>query len=377
MGPRAAEQAIAGAALTFAREYRGLTQKALAEQSGVTRQQIANLEKGATLSPAPETLAALAEVLRFSEDFFRAPPPVGPSEGVLHFRGAQRASKRTVRQLRAQAVLWTALIDRLVELTPSWPQDGLALPEADADDAEAAAAAARTAWGLKTDGPIDNMVRLLERQGAAIGLFRGEVAGVDAYSWRGSRPLVLCNIDRSAPSRARFSLAHEAAHLALHKGLDTEDPRREGQADRFASALLMPKVPFFREFPRAGRRLDWTGMMKMKVRWGVSISALVHRASDLGLLSRVESRKAWIHISKNGWRKTEPYEREPTTMPELTVHALKRLPSAAGVSPDELLDYRKLPREALATLTGDWEGVTHHEHGVTRLVGEHRTLDEP
>ena len=93
--------------------------------------------------------------------------------------------------------------------------------------------------------------------------------------------------------RRRFTQAHELGHILLgHAG---DGPQQEREADRFASALLMPAPVVFELWRRTGRRsaaelADWffvtisaaetrTGMLLARgsCRWGKDEQELVRR----------------------------------------------------------------------------------------------------
>ena len=59
-----------GQMVTLAREYRGITQSALATACGVSQQAIARIEAGVTNAIGRDKVEKLAEVLSFPEEFF-------------------------------------------------------------------------------------------------------------------------------------------------------------------------------------------------------------------------------------------------------------------------------------------------------------------
>lgn len=141
-----------------------------------------------------------------------------------------------------------------------------------------------------------------------MGLFRLEDDAVEAFSWWDERPIVLCKRNSDSATRRRFSLAHELGHLVLHRRVVSGERTTEDEANRFASAILMPAAAFRREFPRAGTRMDWTGLLEMKQRWGTSVQAILRRALDLGMITDAAYHSAYIRISQLGWRRQEPNE---------------------------------------------------------------------
>lgn len=338
-------------ALKIGRELRGLTQTELARQSGVARQHIVNLESGVTLKPSEMTLAALAAALELPVGFLARTPAEPPPLEVLHFRGKARVTNRISAQLLAQASLWADFTDALASRCARLPADAFARPT-NTDDIEEIAGKVRVAWGLREDTPIQNVTRLLERSGAFIGTFDGGEKGVDAFSWIPQSPQILCNAERGMPSRVRFSLLHEAGHLVMHRGRVTGDEESEGEANRFASALLLPRRAFWQEFPRSGSRLNWDGMFRMKARWGASVQAIVHRAHQLGLINAIEYRRAFMFIAAQGWKKTEPNEPPDAERPELVPRIMESLAKAQGLTPQALCKELEVSIPLLSTMAG-------------------------
>ncbi|MGL5303474.1 MAG: ImmA/IrrE family metallo-endopeptidase, partial [Aeromonas sp.] len=104
--------------------------------------------------------------------------------------------------------------------------------------------------------------------------------------------------------RFRFDIAHELGHLVLHDGITTGDMITESQANRFASAFLMPRVSFSKEFPALrGRQFDWSKLVEFKSRWKVSLKAIIYRASSLGLITPEKARSGFLFLNTKGYTK--------------------------------------------------------------------------
>ena len=76
----------------------------------------------------------------------------------------------------------------------------------------------------------------------------------------------------------------------------------EDEANRFAAAFLLPQgdVIARRVFPTL------PNLIASKSRWGVALSALVHRYQDLGLLNADRAKWLYIEMSRKGYLKNEP-----------------------------------------------------------------------
>lgn len=330
MDLRAAVEEEFSTRLRLARQLRGMTQAELGGELGVSRQFVHQLETGSKL-PSAELHDSCARALGFHSRFFASPIANEVRDDECHFR----KRRATPQHMRSRAVAQGTLFAELV----AWLDRNLHLPEvslptvdlSSTESIERGAEACRNAWGLGLDAPIDNVTRVLERAGVVVSTFDGVSNQVDAFSWYGPRPIVIRNLAKGCPARSRFDSSHECAHLVGHVGISTEDADREAEADRFASAFLLPRSSFPREFPR-GARMDWQALVRMKERWGVSLQALIRRAFDLKLISSRQYRGAYIYISKRGWRTNEPgvVSDEPA---ELVANSIAVAEERLGISP--------------------------------------------
>jgi Zn-dependent peptidase ImmA (M78 family) len=79
----------------------------------------------------------------------------------------------------------------------------------------------------------------------------------------------------------------------------------ESEAHQFAGAFLMPLADAKVAMNSLSMLSDF---MMMKSGWGISISALVSRARNAGIISYDRYRSLYMQISARGWRKQEPVE---------------------------------------------------------------------
>jgi Zn-dependent peptidase ImmA (M78 family)/transcriptional regulator with XRE-family HTH domain len=312
-----------GERLRLARVALGLTLDQLGTRVSATRQYLNQLERG-TKAPSDEMMAALAAALGVAELFFALPPDVSIRPEQCHFRKQRTTPVSIVSQVLARGTLLEGFVNRLdseLDLPAvSFPD----IPVTGVTEIEEAADEARRHWRLGT-GPVSNMVRVVENAGAVVSFFGGVSERVDALSIDSRRPMIIRNEAKPAACRLRFDLAHEAGHLIMHRGVQTGDKPTEDQANRFASAFLLPRASFVHEFPR-GRFLDWTEIFRLKLRWKVSAQAILRRAYDLRLVSADQYRTGYIHLSKTGQRRVERHDDEiPTEQPELLPAAIQAL----------------------------------------------------
>jgi Zn-dependent peptidase ImmA (M78 family) len=319
-----------GSRLRLARLFSGLTLADLGEQVSTTRQYIQRLEVSTDQAPSTELLAAMAEVLHVDEGFFFMPLTDEIKEDQGHFRKLQTTPQNVRHRVLSYGTMFIMIVGYL-DTVLSLPEVNIpTIPVDTVEDIEKAAEDCRERWGLYLDAPITNITRTLERAGVVVTTFEGVSEKVDAFSLVRGRPVIVRNMDKDSASRARFDLAHECGHLVMHEGVETGDPGTEAEANRFASAFLLPRGAFLREFPRTSQ-IDWKAMFRFKERWGVSVQAIVRRAYDLGIMTAVQYRNANVFISRKGWKRGEPCEPQPE-WPEIIPISIQALRDMQGIS---------------------------------------------
>jgi Zn-dependent peptidase ImmA (M78 family)/DNA-binding XRE family transcriptional regulator len=290
-------------ALTVAREFRGLMKADLAKDTHVTPSAISQLEAG-KIKPTAATVAALSMALGFPPRFF-ATAVVGEvvasikevSSDRCHFRSLRSSSQSERRQMVATASLLHRLVeflDRHIDFPAEQLTSIMLNRKATKLPPEELAGHIRQEWGLGI-GPIANMVQLLEAKGVLVFRVNSECPRVDAFSlWHEHRPYIFLNTEKGSSSRSRFDAAHEFGHLLMHPDCVPGDPQHEREANRFASAFLLPQQSFLGECPP---RFSLPILKDLKMRWKVSLRALIYRAHALGLYSEATYRRANSKIS--------------------------------------------------------------------------------
>lgn len=293
--------------LILGRKRRKLTARALAGAIGVSPITISRLENGAN-EPEDETVEALAQALGFPRGFFFA-------EDVDELP-AEAASFRSLSSMSARERDSALSAGAIAYLFNDWVAERFNLPSPDVPELrgdatpEAAAQVVRANWGLG-EQPISSMIKLLESKGVRVFSLCEDTKNVDAFScWRGEQPFVFLNTIKST-ERSRFDAAHELGHLVMHKHGAPQDSRQaESEADRFASALLMPVDDVM---SRIRYVTDLESLIQAKKRWGVSVAALNYRLHKLGVVSEWQNRSLNVEMSSRGYRRQEPEGLPPET----------------------------------------------------------------
>jgi Zn-dependent peptidase ImmA (M78 family)/transcriptional regulator with XRE-family HTH domain len=350
-GARSAAALFHPERLELARQAAGLRKNELAERVGVTPAAISQFEHGRA-NPSAATLAKLALALGMPVEYFaRDGRPLRQANAAAAFFRSLRSTRQRDRTLAAARAMFVwevvQLLERHIELPePNIPEVPLAL-DVDRDALEEAAAAARAAWQLPA-GPVAHCVRLLEAHGAVVVRLRGLGREVDAFSCLQGRPIVVLWREREDKARARFAAAHELGHLVLHSEAEPGNKILEGQADAFAAAFLMPREYIYSELPR---RVDFRRLLELKMRWGVSLGALLYRSRALGVIGESAYRRSRARMSSEGWRRDEPGDLGPAEAPTMLQEALDLL-RLRGVTLETLAAEARLPLPVVSEIVG-------------------------
>jgi Zn-dependent peptidase ImmA (M78 family)/transcriptional regulator with XRE-family HTH domain len=339
-----------GERLQLVREFRGLTQKEMGSLLGISHALISDYEKGKRF-PARSILDALSAETGFLPEFFlrRIEDPFLDAE--CSFRHRRSTAGRQKDQIRAHATLLGLVVSSLKALLRFPAFDVPFLPASNDAEIEKVAGECRVRWKLDPNAPIMQVGRVLERAGIVIIANFADTRKIDAFSRCGRNPLIFLNRGAGTrPSRWNFDLAHECGHLVLHRETPTGSVATEREADRFASAFLLPANAFGREFRT--RQFSWQHLFELKQRWQVSLAAIVRRARDLSLIDEEIYRRAFQYMSFKKWRTTaEPFE--PNFQePELFVTALKTLGTSLKKTLPELCNDLHFSEELFAEITG-------------------------
>ncbi len=285
---------FSGNRLALARKRRRFTARILAEQSGVSPVTISRLEKSRQ-EPDEQTIALLAEALKYPREFFFLPDV----DGI----GAKSASFRSLTSLTAREREAALAAGCLAFEFADWVKARFNLPEPDIIDLEyenhpaAAARTLRQYWSIG-EKPIGHLIRLLEAKGVRVFSLAENTKRVDAFScWRGDEPYIFLNTFKTA-ERSRFDAAHELGHLVLHKHGGPTGREAEYQANSFASAFLMPEADVVSVVPYVTSLRE---LVAAKKRWGVSVAALAFRLHKMRpqLITDWQYKKFCIEIERN------------------------------------------------------------------------------
>ena len=319
------EKGPIGERIRAARRMARLSQRELAKRVGVSPMAISKYERG-LVCPDSAMLIRLATELGVSVDYLLRPSRVTVVQPA--FRKRVALPKKELDSIVARIEEW---VERYLEIEAIVGGEAavqfdlsakVTLPVNSYEEIEDRAVELRQAWKLG-DGPIPNLVELLEERGIRVGVvdshhhFDGLTFVVDNSIW------VIVTRKGVPGDRQRFSLAHELGHLVLALGDDVD---AEKAANRFASAFLVPKSA---AIGALGRHRDWLDLYELhmlKHLYGLSMQGWICRARDLGIISEHTAQRLFRCFRARGWHKEEPGDQlppeEPTRLQRLVQRAL-------------------------------------------------------
>lgn len=359
--------------LKEARIARGLSLAKLSEKIGVTSQALSQYETG-KCKPNPSVFLKIVEELDFPISFY-TDISMYDNEEMVYFR----SNKNITKKLKDACIARIGWVDRMYNMIDSYltiPKINIPysktkdIEELDLLEIEDVANELRKKWKLG-DGPISNIVDLLQKNGFVITRLEIGSKKVDAFSvWKNGTPYIFLGSDKESAVRSRFDLAHELGHLILHKNLDVEDfeenqDKLEKQADMFAISFLLPRESFNNEIISSS--IDSFILLKRK--WKVSLAAMIRRAQDTEMLTDNQIRYLKSQMIKYGYYKKEPLDDKiKYEKPYLFKQAFEVMVRNGIMTAEDLLEKIKLNKSEAISLFSLEEGFFDRDKDNFRLI---------
>ena len=317
---------VIGPRIKQARLRQRMSQRDLAEQSGVSATAISKYERG-LMKPNSDVLLKVAAALDVDLSFFLRPQRVKEIQPA--YRKLQRLGKKSEYQLIERIRDWLERYLEAEEIVEPMPTtfnmpEGFPFGVEAIAQAEEAADLLRKVWELGID-PIEDLTAVLEKRGIRVGVIQAD-EDFDACTFRtsinGAAPVIITR-EGVPGDRQRFSLAHEVGHLLLKVSEDLDD---EKVCDRFAGALLAPGEAILHDSGKQRRNITVEELLLLKHTYGISMRALTYRFRDLGITSEYAHTEAQRQFARYGWIKKEPGEQvEPEPPQRLRMLVLRAL----------------------------------------------------
>ena len=289
--------------ILIARDYRGITQKQLADGiGGLSQGTLSRIEKG-LYQVADDVLQEIAKVLDFPVTFFYKETPKYPAFYFNYRRRATMPQKKLI-QLEAYFDIMRMAID---ELGRSVDIPEYKLPVVAPNEKltpEDIANRVRCFMRLKR-GPIDNLINSLELNGIVVCMVPIDNDQFDGITMiTNSNYRIIFINDNLSNDRKRFSIGHELGHLIMHDPDVIDDKSmddKEKEANKFSAEFNMPKIDCFNDLK--GLRFADLGMLKQ--RWYLSKAAIIYRAKELHTIQENTAKYYQMQLSAAGERKVE------------------------------------------------------------------------
>lgn len=317
--------------LKYYRLKKNMSKKDLADACGLTSMAISNYESGKRM-PDMETINKLASALGIYVVDFLASRNSNITFKHCEFRKNSSLSKSQQEYVRETVEEYFGRFFDTVDCLCGEP-----LPKPlkchiieRTEDAEQDAQRLRDHLGLPNDGPIDELIGILENKGILVleidiesNCFSGINGFVNEY------PYIAINTNMS-PERKRTTILHELAHLMFiwNGGNDKEI---EQAATAIAGATLISEKDLVRELGIHKSALT-KDMVLVCQEYGISMYLLVKRANLAGIISDSLAKDFYIRANKANWRKSEPQRVKNIEKPMLFRQLVFRAVNEEGVS---------------------------------------------
>lgn len=359
-----------GKRLKIARTLKGMSISELAEAMDLQRQTVSMYESGKISNPDFPKVQKMSQILNFPIDFFLdSDTELVKASPSTYFRSHLTTNKKYRYEQEIKIHFVSTIYAYLSEYI-TFPQ--VNLPDVyDCDDIEDIAARLRECWDLGY-GPIDNLIFHAEKNGIILTSFSTSTNDIDAFSRKieindEDRYIVALSKNKNTAARLHFDVAHELGHIMLHDWEDdienippSEFRNKEQQANDFAAAFLLPKETFIKEIGVYADKLNY--YIELKKKWKVSISAMIRRSKNLGLITYDKYQALMRQMQKMGIRKYEPLDDSlVTAQPSLLRTAVEML----------INDNVLTAKEILQELSNDFNLSLYSEY-IESLLGLNR-----
>ncbi len=320
-----------GKNLKYYRLQKNMSMKDLSAACGLTAMAISNYESGKR-NPDMDTINKLAEALGIHVVDFLASRNETLTFDHREFRKHSSLTKGQQEYIKESVEEYCS---RFFDAVSFLGGDPLPVPPKCgsvelSDDIEENAAKLRKYLGLSEEGPIDELVSILENKGILVmevDIDNDHFSGMNGFV--NDRPYIVINKNMRS-ERKRTTILHELAHLMFNWNEENE-AQNEKDATAIAGAALISKKDLYRELG-IRRRMITKDMAIVCQEYGVSMCLLVTRAAKVGIISKSLEKNFFIRANKANYRVTEPNRVKIEEKPLLFKQLVYRAVNEEGVS---------------------------------------------
>jgi len=298
--------------LKSARIKAGFSQQELATMLSITKQAVSKYETSKML-PESTLVIRMADVLGQKADYFFRPFTVSLEN--VEFRKRERLGERSVGSIKIEVAdqLERYLeLEELLHISSGFDNPLKAVVVKSPEETEELAMQLLSYWQTGINA-LPNVVELLEDNGVKVVEIEADADFDGLSAWvKGNVPIIVLNRCMDDMVRKRFTALHELGHLLLNISPDTSYKIREKICNRFAGSMLLPKSTFETELGKKRHAIAMNELFEIKESYGISIQAIMYRASDLEIIPKAVSERFWEIARQNkleiGWGKYEGKE---------------------------------------------------------------------
>ena len=295
------------------RKAKGLSLRNLAKKVGVSHSLLYLIEKGER-RPKEELLDKILAVLEIDFPQFMESSLITDIEP--YYRLERRMRKREIERIKGEVLEFLKIyieIEQIAEkvttLKNEYPYNFSFTEKykvSTMEEIEEVVLDVRNRLSIGID-PIRNVTDLLEDIGIRVIYIDGlKDFWAMAFELQDRSPVIA--LKRGiAGDRGRFSLSHELGHILLEP---SESLNFEQVAHRFAGAFLFPKSACILQFGERRSAISLEELKIAKFKYGVSMTSILHRLFDLGIISSPLYKRYRKEFNSKGWDKREPVELE-------------------------------------------------------------------
>lgn len=301
-----------GMRIQRARKAQGLSLRDLGDQLALSHAAIKKYEDG-EVTPSSDVLIKLGKALHVRvEYFFR--PEIFTLENI-HYRKHADIPERHLEEITAKII---DQIERRVELENLFPSPPVRsfsikyLPQRikHIDEVEKLADQIRDQWHLGCD-PLPDLIDLFEERGIKVfGINNDQYPKIDGLYAEVNKMHIVVVGDHRPGDRQRFTLAHELGHILLENRI-AEDLDIESCCNRFAGAFLLPKNSLINVLGEHRNSIEPRELSLLKQEFGISMTSILHRAEDIGIISNSLYKSLRAEFNERGWSRKEPGKQYP------------------------------------------------------------------
>jgi len=270
---------------------------------------LSKYEKGQSMASS-KVLIALSSALDVSIDYLFRDFTVSLER--IRFRKLSTLPKKEIDKVREKGRDFFEKYFQLEEIVGEAPAfKPVFNAQSSMDDPEQMAEDVREAWKLGLD-PISNVHALLEDNGIKVWFSKDIDPAFDGFSANTERGPVVAVADGMTAARKRMTAMHELAHIILEPLIEgMNEKEEESLVKPFTGALLLPRAALVHMIGEKRRFIPVGELLQVKNRYGISMSAVMMRAHQLGIITK-STMVSYFQRTAAPWRKAkeEPGDKE-------------------------------------------------------------------